>query len=378
MDLEGEERKAPPFVVTHTSSSLLGDINQPWGYPAWIQQEEQEVLVEQRRQGTSLLASNSWLSQVLSEASLSITPQQLQRRTTVESVSAQDVRLIACLGDSLLTGLCVTAHPDKWKNIALAELPGLCCGSCLQWTISGEHRNNTCITGSADGVVSVGKLFKAFSPDIAGLTRSKTPLFSRGAGFNFARTGSTIYNLDNQIARCIDKLRRPGFMHLEGRWKLLFIWIGANDVFSTSRAAISRDFQHRLVCGLQKLKAVLSKTVVYVLTLPDLSQAVKSNLVPQKTILINQLLTNAVTDYDWNTDEFKVELLVMPSEAINVEEYQRFVSHIDGMHPNFLAQQLFAKFIWNNLWLDHDRRLRTFHETINAPWIKPDDSSVLK
>ncbi|KAL2914078.1 Lysophospholipase 1 [Polyrhizophydium stewartii] len=331
------------------------------------------------------------ISRILSEATLSTIPlyadagEHAPARKTASTLSARDVKLLVCLGDSLLTGLCVTAHPGSVKNKVLAALASRPTHSLIvPWMISGEHRNNTCISGGGDGVVSVGRLLKVFSPAIVGLTQHKTYLFSRGSGFNFARSGSTVDGLVEQVHRFVSKLRRPEFCILENHWKLIYIWIGANDVFSRPIDEISRTFEANLVKALQTLRTLVPRAFTCVLTMPNLSRAhvvnteKRRDLIARKTKLVNDLIRKVVAEYAWNdSEEFRVALQPIPDDEITEDQYGQFISELDGIHPNYLAQQLFAKCIWNNLWLPPERKLTRLADIIQAPWAKPEPSQYI-
>ncbi|KAH6574251.1 hypothetical protein BASA50_007614 [Batrachochytrium salamandrivorans] len=423
---------SPVFGRSYTVNSLLGNSRQAWGYPDWIEralepgsptsiQSERppsvaslpsplHTAVEHAsdeggsecteppkitfRRSIASIMQGFRISRVLTEVSLSTMPlrpatEALESNsnsalstagTTVNNLRACDIKLLVCLGDSLLTGLCVTAHPSNLKNKLLATLSSSSTRApIVPWMVSGEHRNNTCISGGGEGVVSVGRLLKVFSPTIVGLTQHKTYLFSRGSGFNFARTGSTVDNLTEQVHRYVNKLRRPEYSILENKWKLIFIWIGANNVFITKSDTIAATFEADLVRALQVLKSLVSHAYVCVLTLPDLSRAhiavsteKRRALITSKTMLVNLCIRRAVSNYVWNdTDSFKVVLQPLPVDVIEEDQYSSFISELDRVHPNFLAQQLFAKCIWNNLWLPPDQKLFHLADVIESPWAKP-------
>ncbi|KAL5037226.1 hypothetical protein BDV3_006751 [Batrachochytrium dendrobatidis] len=432
-----------PLSRTLTTSSLLGDSKQAWGYPSWIESAlkpstSPTIALDRSPSSASLsrlsqasathdsddnytpaARSNSVdhsklilrksvtnmmqgirFSRVLTEVNLSTTSTQPKDQSlthdyrangasaikTVNNLNARDIKLLVCMGDSLLTGLCVTAHPANFKNKILAAISLK--GSHKQivpWMVSGEHRNNTCISGGGEGVVSVGRLLKVFSPGIVGLTLHKTYLFSRGSGFNFARTGSKVESIDEQVLRFVNKLRRPAFCALESEWKLIFIWIGANDVFSTSSDKIADNFEPKLVGALQTLKSLISRAYVCVLTLPALDKAHKlinskkrHALITARCNLVNSCIRRAVSNYEWNdTDTFKVILQPIPADEIENEQHQSFISELDHIHPNYLAQQLFAKCIWNNLWLPPNQKLYKIADVVEALWAKPSPDDIL-
>ncbi|KAJ1334817.1 hypothetical protein BSLG_007972 [Batrachochytrium salamandrivorans] len=371
---------SPVFGRSYTVNSLLGNSRQAWGYPDWIEralepgsptsiQSERppsvaslpsplHTAVEHAsdeggsecteppkitfRRSIASIMQGFRISRVLTEVSLSTMPlrpatEALESNsnsalstagTTVNNLRACDIKLLVCLGDSLLTGLCVTAHPSNLKNKLLATLSSSSTRApIVPWMVSG----------------------------------------------------STVDNLTEQVHRYVNKLRRPEYSILENKWKLIFIWIGANNVFITKSDTIAATFETDLVRALQVLKSLVSHAYVCVLTLPDLSRAhiavsteKRRALITSKTMLVNLCIRRAVSNYVWNdTDSFKVVLQPLPVDVIEEDQYSSFISELDRVHPNFLAQQLFAKCIWNNLWLPPDQKLFHLADVIESPWAKP-------
>jgi lysophospholipase L1-like esterase len=323
----------------------------PWGYPQWIEQPQDSKTIVPAPSSEELV--------------LEILPHQ---------ILLSDIKLISCIGDSLLTGLGVTAHPGNLKNRMISRLGTSRFALLMKWILSGEHRHNTCITGGASGVVSIGRLLKHYTPNLLGLTQKKTLLFSQGSSFNLARTGATSDTLLEQSTRLISKLNKT---HLQNEWKMIFVWIGANDAFGKTTKTIQETYESHLLQTLLNLRLSLKKTIVYILPLPNLchlndQMLTKTEMerLEQRTILINNIIQNMVQVYKQDSD-FRVKTVFLPTEPIPTESQVDLISAIDQIHPSFLAQQLFAKSIWNNLFLDKQHQLRRVKDVIHAAWSHP-------
>lgn len=340
--------------------NLLGDQDFPWGYPAWL------------------------------ESSNSVTTLNYNTKSILEPNAAQvgpeDISLVACCGDSLLTGLGVTAHPSKLKNRIIAALGQFHISLLLKWLISGEHRHNTCISGGSNGVVSVGRLLKSCNPNLIGLNQRKTLLFSKGSDFNFARTGAQSNGLQDQVNRFIKKLSQRQYAQQKASWKLVYIWIGANDVFSKSFSTIKQTFEQHLVSSLQTLKMKVKNCIVCLMPLPNLAHLlVETNVTPErrvriltKTALVNKILEKIAKEYTWNDElDFRVLWQPVPSDPMPIESQADLVSTLDSVHPSFMAQQLFAKCIWNNLFLKPEEKITTIKGVIESEWKKPDRHTII-
>ncbi|RKO85764.1 SGNH hydrolase-type esterase domain-containing protein [Blyttiomyces helicus] len=247
----------------------------------------------------------------------------------------------------------------------------------LPWILSGEHRHNTCISGGAKDTISVGRLLRSYSPDLAGLNYYKTRVMSSGSGFNFARSGSTVDALTDQVTALVNKLARPEYAHLAQKWKMVVIWIGGNDLFVRDSATITETFPAALVRALRRLKALVPNCFVSLLTLPDLSNARPGALPAEiestrrRGRLVNTLIRSTVADYHWDCDTFRVVVQPIPEEDIGAAEYKGFKSMVDGLHPNVLAHQLFAKAVWTNLFRAEGEKLTTYEDVIMSEWVRP-------
>jgi lysophospholipase L1-like esterase len=325
----------------------------PWGYPSWMDDHQHKTI---------------------------ISPTELELEQRLPSVA--DVHLISCLGDSLLTGLGVTAHPSKFKHKILSFFGSSRGAMVLKWFCSGEYRQNTCICGGSTKVVSIGRLLQYYSPTIIGLNYKSTMLFSTGARFNFATTGATTSQLCNQTLRLIKKLQKSKYKIVNDQWKMVFIWIGGNDVFTKSTKQLQESYERDILAAIQMLRDQLQKVLVYLLPLPDLSHLQYTLKRPElskieyKTMILNDIVKKIVRDYQ-NDSLFVVKVVGIPMGRIPSASQKDLISSIDNIHPSFMAQQLFAKAIWNNLFLEPAEQLSSLKAVTEASWIQPVPSTLL-
>jgi lysophospholipase L1-like esterase len=174
----------------------------------------------------------------------------------------------------------------------------------------------------------------------------KTLLFSKGEKFNFATTGATTSQLLKQAKRFIKSTN-------DSEYKMLFIWIGCNDVFGKSISMLQQTFERDVVKVIELLKH--PKLLIYILPLPDLTHLKANVSIIQKTRFVNEMIEKIARDTG-------IIFIPIPTERIPSSSQKDLISSIDNVHPSFVAQQLFAKAIWNSLTL-HGTVLKTFSDT---------------
>ncbi|TPX44326.1 hypothetical protein SeMB42_g03990 [Synchytrium endobioticum] len=307
-----------------------------------------------------------------------------------EFIHCRDIKLIACMGDSLLTGLCMAdedaanSHIKSFKSQVLkfigyrrVLLP------LLPWLLSGESRPKTCISGAQ--IPSVGRLIQHQNPALVGLSYHNTFMMSKGGmdeSFNFAQSGATIDKLPGQISRFLKRLKRCDKQVVNG-WKLMFVWIGANDCVLKYDLS---SFEHRLVSCIQRIKQSTTKTIVSVISLPDLSciqvysrkssshttqkiAAIKQRIARNRQF-INSVLQNVTHQYDWGDgSDFRICLQPVPVSSSDFIPSEKLISAYDHVHPNALAHQIFAKAIWLNLFRGDKEKLSSLDQVVLTPWV---------
>ncbi|KAJ3417094.1 hypothetical protein HDV05_006953 [Chytridiales sp. JEL 0842] len=381
----------------------------PLGYPSWLDSTEQDIIDQETSAGDHPrhLRNRSSVMSILSAppastskrplSSISMSPSLLSFKTSATTVPPasvltsftpfnhsstrihpRSIKLISSIGDSLLTGLCLSSQPKTFKNrfiSALSKIPW------LPWLLSGEHRHNNCITGGASNVISIGRLIRHHSPDVVGLDRRKTGLLSHGSEFNFARSSATISTLGDQAKKLVNKLSEyeAKMPNREG-WHMVFIWIGANDVLSTPEEAnLIPTFKTNLLKTVQYLRSSIDKCFVCILTLPDISVLARHGNGKTRKHLrkmveaVNETILSIQTDYDWSSgpNQFKLAVIPIPMDDLNESKLAGLISDIDGAHPSFQSHQFFAKCIWNNLFLLPKLHLRSFKDVALSEWRLP-------
>ncbi|KAJ3128711.1 hypothetical protein HK098_003703 [Nowakowskiella sp. JEL0407] len=332
---------------------------------------------------TEMIWPNSQLTNEIAAYATNTVNKPETTPVTASKLHPRNVKLIVCLGDSLLAGLCLTKHPETIKNKMISGLTKLGVSPWVAWLVSGEHRQNTCISGGASGIISIGRLIKHYSPQLEGLCDHKTALLSTGSGFNFARSGSTVSDLLRQSQLLLSKLQTPQYTSLQDEWKFIAIWIGANDIFLKSIQYIESNFKQSLLTAIQFLKSSFHRAYVCILTTPDLSSArpglnsKQQQRTRTKTDLVNRILKHAVDEYNWNTDEFRVVLITVPEGNVEVVDYAGFIG-LDNAHPNVVAHQLICKAFWSNLFDSGSDQVKNFEQIKNEPWFQPTESDFFK
>ncbi len=317
-------------------------------------------------------------------------------------VAASDISLVACFGDSLLTGLCLDdgsstnvhqhelQHSSSIKNAALQFIHRHKLGyPWLTWMIAGEQRQYNCITGGSIRSVArlVDECVHKCHPDEnnADYTNKKvTHFWSHGDEFNFAQSGAGIRDLQGQIKRFIKKLDQPEYQHLKSKWKLLFVWVGGNDALRYKTEYLQREFGPLLNEALCTLQMLLPKCYIVVLTIPyfQLENGHMMGLTNQKSStslmsvgsrssedgtksdmhmaqglnsklrILNETIQRVARAAMAN-DEQDVRIVVQSwpehLEQPTMNGCSAFISHIDGIHPNLAAHEEFARRVWNEL-----------------------------
>ncbi|XP_040188632.1 phospholipase B1, membrane-associated-like [Rana temporaria] len=137
--------------------------------------------------------------------------------TTADRVKPADVKIVAALGDSLTTAIGANATnvlqlPTEYRQFS--------------WSIGGY--------GNISDVITLPNILKIFNPDLVGFAKRSTltyrPAELEATGLNLAKTGANSYLFPEQTRHLIDTLKTLPGINYEEDWKVITIFIGANDL----------------------------------------------------------------------------------------------------------------------------------------------------
>ncbi|XP_072285169.1 phospholipase B1, membrane-associated-like [Pyxicephalus adspersus] len=187
--------------------------------------------------------------------------------TTADRVKPADVKIVAALGDSLTAGIGANATnvlqiPTEYRQFS--------------WSIGGY--------GNISDVITLPNILKIFNPNLVGFAKRSTlsyrPAELEAAGLNLAVTGANSFMLLEQTRHLIDTLKiLPGINYLED-WKIITIFIGANDLcdYCKNKTLFSAEsFIYNLTQSLDLMEKELPRSIVNVMQLLQVDKLRKVN-----------------------------------------------------------------------------------------------------
>ncbi|KAH9495521.1 Lysophospholipase 1 [Bulinus truncatus] len=166
---------------------------------------------------------------------------------SVHELRPSDIKVIAALGDSVTAGR--SAGSDKITAI-LHDYRG------LSWSVGGDE--------SYSSFPSLVNILKHFNPEVYGFS---TGVDNENRKLNMAVSGATSYELVDQAVRLVDELSDDPKVDIKKDWKMVTVFIGANDLCQRCHEEISPDdFKKNLEVALDTL-AQLPRTLVNVVEL---------------------------------------------------------------------------------------------------------------
>ena len=119
--------------------------------------------------------------------------------------------------------------------------------------------------------MTIGNFLKTYNPKLKGQATGTTlPLIENGAGLNFAVSGARVRDLPGQIKRLSDKLNTAEYASLKDDWKMLVLFIGANDVCAC-KSMTAEQFRTELTAAMKLIHDTFPKTFVSTMTLFNIS-----------------------------------------------------------------------------------------------------------
>lgn len=101
----------------------------------------------------------------------------------------------------------------------------------MSFSIGGDANLTTTIT--------VPNILKKFAPDVTGYSTGETWLYTKaGDELNRAVSGSQAHNIMDQVKELIYLLQNSADIDFKNDWKLVTLFIGANDLCETCTGSV--------------------------------------------------------------------------------------------------------------------------------------------
>eukprot|EP00043_Microstomoeca_roanoka_P012210 m.117465 g.117465 ORF g.117465 m.117465 type:complete len:349 (-) comp15427_c4_seq1:231-1277(-) len=244
-----------------------------------------------------------------------------------------------------------------------------------------EYRGTVYSTGGDDNAITIGNFLANYNPKLKGRAQGETiPLTKDGKGLNFAVSGARVRDLPGQIERMAAKIDTPEYSDIKDQWKLLTIFIGANDICECD-SMTADQFRTELTAALTQARQTFPKTFVNIMTIFNISgvwdvrsdrlyceaavpilhecsclenNSTKLQRMDDLGLAVNQVTREVAAQFAaLNDTQFTV--VVQPAvEDVALTKYppsvvQDLLSDLDCFHPSLCTDQGFAVGIWNNM-----------------------------
>uniref|UniRef100_A0A4W6EHF8 Phospholipase B1, membrane-associated n=1 Tax=Lates calcarifer TaxID=8187 RepID=A0A4W6EHF8_LATCA len=167
--------------------------------------------------------------------------------TSVHKLRPADIKVVAALGDSSTAGT-----GAKAKNIfdLSKEYKG------VSWSIGGDKTLET--------VTTLPNILKKFNPSLKGFSRGQGSIYK---SFNMAKPGAKTSDIPAQVQALIKAMRGHKEVNFEKDWKLVTIFVGANDLchYCTDQNNLSpKNYSHNIMLSLDTLYKEVPRLLVNV------------------------------------------------------------------------------------------------------------------
>lgn len=234
--------------------------------------------------------------------------------TSVHKLRPGDIKVIAAMGDSLTAGFGMLA---KNPVQLLTEWRG------RSWSIGGDE--------TLDTIVTLPNLFRKYNPNLMGFAEGKARISSvsaPGAHLDVAVSGAKAELMEAQATKIIERVRNlPAPANYEKDWKLVTIFIGANDLCAYINDKSYYSAQHYY----EYLKAALEKLKTMPRTFVNLVEVLEATMVQE--IGPRNPICNTFHTYECPT--------FMAGKLDNIEKgkqarlrYQKMVETLAGEYEN--------------------------------------------
>ncbi|EDQ86680.1 uncharacterized protein MONBRDRAFT_38296 [Monosiga brevicollis MX1] len=244
-----------------------------------------------------------------------------------------------------------------------------------------EFRGTVYSAGGDPDALTIGNFLKHYNPNLKGQATGTTiPLTKEGKGLNFAVSEARVHDLPGQIERLSAKLNTSEYAGVRDEWKLLVLFIGANDICEC-KSMTAEAFETELTTAMDMIHANFPKTFVSMMTIFNISDVwdVHSDkeycnvavpilhecscLENNQTSLqrmdelgmqINQVTARVAAKYAALNDPLFTAVVQpaiqnVPLNTFPKDVVQDLLSDVDCFHPSLCTDQGFAVGVWNNM-----------------------------
>jgi len=295
------------------------------------------------------------------------------RTTSILSLHPDDVTVVMGMGDSITTGFGILGSLN-------------------------ETRGRSFSMGGDSGVYTLPNLIKFFNPKVVGCSvGTYTPTICYGASCsplqffpdldenNAAKSGSMVFDMVSlQLNYLIREVNQDPNMDVQNDWKVLTIYIGANDLCASCTFNLTYlsgdDYENSLMGTLERIRTSLPRTFVNLVAGYNVSEAYDLSLrtprcnnisrpyfiqcaclfdpangdiretIDAKIADFNFRATNVAAYYQRKAyDNFAVVVQPFGANTHVSELPSNFISDVDCFHPSSKGQEALAIALWNNM-----------------------------
>ncbi|ORZ13125.1 hypothetical protein BCR42DRAFT_453160 [Absidia repens] len=292
----------------------------------------------------------------------------------------QDIQLMISLGDSITAGFGMMSGRPPFASV---------------WEYRGKVFS---IGGDPDEEYTLPAFWSSYS-DPSGPSHGVTLPLARGKQLNNAVSGAKAQDLDLQVTRLVQQLQTPDYIENKDAWKVITLFIGANNVCVLCTPPITQlpdmaevdVFETHVRLAVERLRNEVGHAFVNLVALFNVSsvyEAARGNpycemvLDPSHMVVCsclqsderkrqaadlvvkgyNERLDIIAQDYQ-NLHDPHFAVFYQPGfKFFPVGKYkQRYLSGIDCFHPNRCANQVMATVLWNNMFSSREEKFQPYH-----------------
>ncbi|ORX57533.1 hypothetical protein DM01DRAFT_1382070 [Hesseltinella vesiculosa] len=291
----------------------------------------------------------------------------------------QDIKLVIALGDSITAGFGMTSGRPPFASVL-------------------EYRGKAFSVGGDDNEYTLHNFLDVYSETLGSPEGVTLPL-SKGKALNNAVSGSKAQDLDSQVSRLVHQLQRPPYDTVRQAWKLVTLFIGANNVCVLCTPPLTRlpdladvdVFEHHVRQAVERLRRDVGYAFVNLPALFNVSQVYEASrgnpycelvMDPNHMVICsciqadkqqrraadlvvqgyNSRLKKIAQDYQELGDPTFMVVYQPAFTQFPVGKYkQRYLSGFDCFHPNRCANQVMATVLWNNMFSNTTEKQASYH-----------------